>query len=670
MKIICKALTTRLQAQIADVIDVDQSGFIAGRSISENFVYATEMVQCCFKRRAPTLVLKLDFAKAFDSIDWGSLRRALLARGFPPLWCDWMDAIFHSSKSAVVLNGVPGRWINCKRGLRQGDPLSPYLFLIVADILQQLVKQDGVLQHPLVDGRPPLVLQYADDTLIILRAEPGAAERLKGILDDFAAATGLVINFSKSTLVPMSLDPEALASAAEVLGCVVEGFPQTYLGLPLSCDKLALEAFAPLIGKADKYLSGWRALLLSPAGRLVLVNAVLDSLPTHAMAALQLPPSVIAALDALRRAFLWGVGDERASGAKCLVAWDKVCRPKDEGGLGVRALGLQNACLLVKLLHRLHIQADSPWAAWRWTEIGDRSIVAGPATSSGGHWAALRRLMPLYRCLTRVEIGDGGRTSFWHDDWLPGGPLSISAAALYSHTTSPEATVAQALAGGIDSILAPRLSRVGARELDSLRAALDEVALGDGADRRSLTRCSGPRNKLITGALYRLCNFGGVSSANAGFIWRCHAPSRVRFFGWLLTLSRVQTRDTLLRKTIVDAAGAGCPLCDATLETASHMTLHCPVAARFWSTIGVEVQRDFHVRDLHLLPMPSSISMETAPAFALLCCWQLWKQRNAAVFRGAAPSPSSLNCAGMMRPCGVDGFLIHNVLISMPGIFA
>jgi hypothetical protein len=96
----------------------------------------------------------------------------------------------------------------------------------------------------------------------------------------------------------------------------VEGFPQTYLGLPLSCDKLALDAFSPLIAKADRYLSGWRALLLSPAGRLVLVNAVLDSLPTHAMAALQLPPAVIVALDALRRSFLWGVGDDRASGAR------------------------------------------------------------------------------------------------------------------------------------------------------------------------------------------------------------------------------------------------------------------------------------------------------------------------------------------------------------------
>jgi hypothetical protein len=185
-------------------------------------------------------------------------------------------------------------------------------------------------------------------------------------------------------------------------------------------------------------------------------------------------------------------------------------------------------------------------------------------------------------------------------------------------------------------MLVPRLSRVGTGELVSLRATLAELLLLDGVDHRSLIRCSGPRNKLVTGALYRLYNFGGIGSANMDFIWRSRALSRVMFFVWLLTLLRIQTCDMLLRKTIVDAAGAGCHLCDATLETA--MALHCPVAARFWATIGVAVPRNAYVRDLHLLPMPPSIAIETAPAFALLCCWQLWKQRNAAVFRGAAPS--------------------------------
>jgi hypothetical protein len=104
---------------------------------------------------------------------------------------------------------------------------------------------------------PPVVLQYADDTLVLFRADIVAAERLRSILDMFAAATGLVINFHKSTLVAMHVDDDTVAAVRDALGCSLESFPQNYLGLPLSCEKLNLVAFAPLIAKAGRYLSGW-----------------------------------------------------------------------------------------------------------------------------------------------------------------------------------------------------------------------------------------------------------------------------------------------------------------------------------------------------------------------------------------------------------------------------
>jgi hypothetical protein len=160
----------------------------------------------------------------------------------------------------------------------------------MGDLLQRLFLQDDILRHPLADDAPCPVLQYADDTLIIFRASVAAAARARLILDQFALATGLVINFTKSTMVSMHCGADLVEDMQKVLGCRVEGFPQTYLGLPLTCDKLKMAHFVPLIAKVDKYLSGWCSLLLSAGGRLVLLNAVLDALPAYAMGALALPP--------------------------------------------------------------------------------------------------------------------------------------------------------------------------------------------------------------------------------------------------------------------------------------------------------------------------------------------------------------------------------------------
>ncbi|CAM0881391.1 unnamed protein product [Alopecurus aequalis] len=591
MKAICKALTARLQLQIGELIDENQSGFMQGRSISENFVYATEIVQCCHKRRAPSVVLKLDFAKAFDSIDWGSLRKVLEARGFPPKWCNWMDVVFHSSMSAILLNGIPGSWILCKRGLRQGDPLSPYLYLLMGDLLQRLFQQDEVLRHPLADDAQCPVLQYSDDTLIIFSASVEAAQRAKLLLDQFAQATGLVINFSKSTMVPMHVDPALTAAMQLELGCRVEGF-----------------------------LRRWCSLLLSAGGRIVLLNAVLDALPAYAMGAVALPPALLRAIDALWHAFLWNF-EGRASGAKCLVASAQVCRPRSEGGLGVRDLSAQNVCLQVKLLHRLHSLPDSPRAGWAWRSING-PVSAGRRQDVDPHWSALEALIPMYRCISRPVIGDGRRTCFWLDDWLGEGALCHTMPALYSHALHPRASVADVIDSGLRAALVPRLTTIGERELACVSPLVAAVHLSGAADTRVLTHCRKKGGALDVGSLYRLNLFGGVDAPFAAFVWGGFAPSKAKFFAWLLVHSRMQSRSALLKKKILTEAEALCPICAAPRETATHIVFGCEFAARFWQHVGGAFPVDADVRQLHTYEAPRGIPETVASSFVILC-WQI-----------------------------------------------
>lgn len=181
-KALAKLLVNRLKPVIPALVHPDQTGFLSGRTISENFLYAADVLHVCARTKAPMLVFKLDFSKAFDSVSGPTLLSILRVRGFSEKWLGWISSLLTSSKSAVLLNGSHGPWIQCKNGLRQGDPLSPFLFIIIADVLQRMIINacaQNLLAHPVSTTLPCLVLQYADDTLIIIKADPLAATNLK-----------------------------------------------------------------------------------------------------------------------------------------------------------------------------------------------------------------------------------------------------------------------------------------------------------------------------------------------------------------------------------------------------------------------------------------------------------------------------------------------------------
>lgn len=360
-KIISKLLATRLSVFLSQIISINQSAFIKGCQISENFLVVREILHHVSHSRQAAVFFKIDFAKTFDSINWEFLIHVMHSRGFPSKWIRWIKVLLQTSTSRVIINGEESEFFSHKRGLRQGDPLSPMLFLIAADVLQRMITRvNGTLDMPISPKleSPILAFQYADDTAIIAHADLTTMVTLKLILRLFSKVSGLQINFDKSSFYPINLDPDETLMVAVVMQCNQTQLPISYLGMPLTIRKPCKQDFIPLIEKIEARIEGWTAKLLSKGGRVQLINSVLSSVPIYLMTCFELPKWVVKRIEALCRNFLWGKAQNKGIP---LISWEVVCLPKSYGGLGVANLQFRNKSLLLRWWWKATVVEGGLW---------------------------------------------------------------------------------------------------------------------------------------------------------------------------------------------------------------------------------------------------------------------------------------------------------------------
>jgi hypothetical protein len=303
-------LASRLGTVVDSIISKCQSAFIKGRSLADGVVVVNEVVDLAKRSKKECVIFKVDFEKAYDLVSWSFLEYMMIRMGFGNKWRKWMKACVCNGQLSVLVNGCPTEQINISKGLKQGDPLAPFLFLLVAEGLSapsQRAVTLGFFKGFQVSAEVSVsLLQYADDTLFIGEACVENLWSMKAILRWFELVSGLKVNFSKSRLFGVNIPPNFLEGAASFLHCIIGSLPFIYLGLPVGANPRRTSTWDPVIKTIEKRLFSWRNRYVSLGGRVVLINTVLASIPVFYLSFLKMPSLVRKTIEGLQRKFLWG----------------------------------------------------------------------------------------------------------------------------------------------------------------------------------------------------------------------------------------------------------------------------------------------------------------------------------------------------------------------------
>lgn len=272
----------------------------------------------------------IDIKKAFDTVSWEFLLELLLKLGFPSTMNSWIQECISTVTFSIALNGKMHGFYKSKRGLRQGDPISPYLFVLAMEYLSRPIKvataNPNFNCHPKCEKIGLTHLSFADDIVLFPRGDVQSISILYDTLQQFGQCSGLEINLSKTKLFAAGISETELQEMLQITGFTKGAFPVRYLGTPLVYDKLKNCHFNHLVEKIAKFFNDWSVNSLSYAGRLELLKSVIQGIESFWIQHFPIPSGVLDMINKLCRTFLW-------AGLKPKVAWTSICTPKDEGGL-------------------------------------------------------------------------------------------------------------------------------------------------------------------------------------------------------------------------------------------------------------------------------------------------------------------------------------------------
>ncbi|GJR05897.1 RNA-directed DNA polymerase, eukaryota [Tanacetum coccineum] len=544
-------------------------------------------------------------------IRWDYLDDVLNAFGFGTLWRSWIQGSLNSGKASILVNGSPTSEFQFHRGLKQGDPLAPFLFILIMESLH-------------------LSLNRAIDV--------GVFSGLR-----------MSINLKKSHILGLGVHESTVSEAATRIGCSVLKTPFNYLGIMVGGNMSLVKSWDETIHKLKKRLSIWKLKTLSIGGRLTLLKSVLGSTPIYNLSLFKVPKSVLNKMENLRSNFFNGIqeGDRKI----VWVKWIKVLAAKKFGGLGVSSFFALNRGLIAKWVWRFISGDNSLWCKFISATHG-----SSHSTSNVTYPSIWKSILKEFYSLKvqgidifshcKIKIGNGLCTRFWKDRWLDNTSLAESFPRLFALETDIDISVAAKLQSIVASFRRSVRGGVEDHQLQQLVSMIDSVFLSSSNDRwicdlneDEIFRVKDIRNLLDEFFLPKV---------NVPMRWVNVVPIKVNIFAWKLALDRLPTRANLALRDVVSDPLL-CPICESHVEDSSHLFFNCSLAKDVmslvchWWDVGVPNFTSYAewLVWFNTIHLGSKLKIILEGIF-YVTWWSLWTYRNQYLFASKKPRKDSI----------------------------
>ena len=538
------------------------------------------------------MALKLDMSKAYDRVEWTFLRGILLKMGFS----DWWAHLIMQCVMSVSYNIVHGEHVIgpiCpSRGLRQGDPLSPYLFIICAEGLSALIHQyeERKLIHGIrICNKAPIVshMLFADDSYVYCKADTNEADKVLELLKVYEDASGQKINKEKSSVFfSGNVIQYNRVEVSHKLGMKEADEHSTYLGLPNILGRKKSVVLAYLKDRVQNRIQSWRPKKFSKPTKEILIKTATQSLPVFAMNVFLLPIEITKEIEKMLANFWWSSTD---SGGRTInwMAWDRMTKHKHSGGLGFRSFRDFNLAMLGKQCWRLITNPNSLTAQiYKARYFKDTSFLEASLGSSPSFiWRSLLEAKNVILTGSSWRVGTGNDINIIGQPWLGNKENA------FVTTVSPSIVnqkVSSLMCTGTRNwdweVIADIFNN---RDQESIQATIIEEEL----DSDMLQWDWDITGQYTVKSAYNLLQVqkgawtvhDDDSSWKA--LWKIKAPKKALSVLWRALTHCLPTKMQLIQKRVqVDSL---CEICKSGVENTAHIFLHCPFAASCWEVLQV-----------------------------------------------------------------------------------